>query len=87
MKEFMQEFPKFDKDIIFKARDKYLQSFNGNYTYMEQADYFIKKTITEDGKRTIRRTLLQYCEEVYLLEVVKLDKSIDSTIVSGYDDI
>lgn len=87
MREFMLFYPQYTRDIIFKARDRYLQSFRGDYAYLEQADYFIKKNIVEEGERIVRRTLLQYCEEVYLTEIVKLKVSTLDTNISSYDDI
>ena len=70
MTEFMKVYPQYTKLIIFKARDRYMTSFKGDYSYLEQADYFIKKRVIVDGETTIRRTLLQYCEEVMLVEQV-----------------
>lgn len=65
MKEFFQLYPEYTKDHVFKARDKYLHSLDGDYTYLEQADFFIKKrVISNDGKFEIRKTLLSYAEEV-----------------------
>lgn len=84
MKEFFQLYPEFTKEDVYAARDKYLATFLSDMTYLERADYFIKKSIIskEDGKRTIRRTLLNYCEEV------RIDKELGTEgTFSIYDDV
>ena len=69
MKEFFQLFPSHTKEHVFLARDKYLDSIGEDTRYLEQADYFIKKRISNgEGGVEVRRTLLIYCEEVILDE-------------------
>lgn len=83
MKEFFKLFPEYTKEHVFKARDKYFYSLEGNMKYLEQADYFIKKRVpSEEGGVEIRRTLLTYCEEVVLDEEYGIDESF-----SAYDNV
>jgi hypothetical protein len=83
MKEFFQLFPTYSKEHVFKARDRYFNSLNGDMTYLEQADYFIKKRVPNgEGGTETRRTLLTYCEEVILDEEFGIEKDF-----SAYDDV
>jgi hypothetical protein len=83
MKEFFKLFPEYTKEHVFKARDKYFDSLEGNMKYLEQADYFIKKRVPgEEGGVEVRRTLLTYCEEVVLDEEYGIDESF-----SAYDNV
>ena len=82
LKEFFQLYPNFTKDHVYKARDNYFEGFDGDYTFLEQADYFIKKRMIKDGHTEVRRTLLIYCEEIVMRE----DFGIDETF-SIYDDV
>lgn len=83
MQEFFQVFPMYTKDHVFQARDKYFSTFNGDWTLLEQADYFIKKRVPDgEGKTEIRRTLLTYCEEVALDEEFGIKENF-----SAYDDV
>lgn len=43
MKKFFKNNPKVTKEEVIKATKTYIDSFNGNYTYLQQADYFINK--------------------------------------------
>ena len=64
MKNFFKRNPSYTVDHVFKARDMYFKSLmkrDGSYTYLQQADSFIKK-IKRDG--TVIRNLETYCEEV-----------------------
>ena len=85
MKEFNQLYPQYTKQDIYDARDLYMKNVihqYGNYTYLQQADYFIKKKVKgEDGIET-RATLLAYCEEVK----ANRDKGINKEYTI-YDDI
>ena len=75
MKNFFQLFPEYTKEHVFKARDKYFEQLDGDYRYLEQADYFIKKRVPDgEGGVETRRTLLTYCEEVMLDEEFGIDE-------------
>jgi hypothetical protein len=85
MKEFIQLYPQYTKQDIYDARDLYMKNVlhqYGNYTYLQHADYFIKKKVKGDEGTETRATLLVYCEEVK----ANKDKGIikDYTV---YDDI
>ena len=83
MQEFFQLYPQFTQDNVFKARDRYIQSLEGNFTYLEQADYFIKKRVpSNDGGIETRRTLLVYCEELVIDEELGIEDAFNL-----YEDI
>jgi len=84
MKEFFQLYPQYTQQQVFKARDRYFQSLMGDMTYLEQADYFIKKRIIgNDGGVEVRRTLLTYCEEIAIDETL----GISDESFSIYEDL
>ena len=88
MQEFFALNSSYSKEDVFQARDKYFADLNGDYTYLEQADYFIKKRVPDydNGGYKIRRTLLTYCEE--LLALKELGVADDDLIGSDiYDDL
>lgn len=65
MKKFFQENPQYTKEDVYSARDLYMQKFtDGDYTFLQQADYFIRKEIMSEGRLVIRQELLDYCEEL-----------------------
>ena len=85
MREFFQMFPKYTKEHVFKARDKYFDHLDGNFTYLEKADNFISRQIaTPGGETTVRRTLLGYCEEVVMDEQFGEE---ESDAFSIYEDV
>jgi flavodoxin len=64
MAEFMRAYPQYSKQHILKATEAYIQSCQGNnYTYLQQADYFIFKNQDHTRINKISR-LLQWCEEI-----------------------
>jgi len=86
MDEFFKLQPSYTKEHVFRARDKYFESLKGDMTYLEQADYFIKKrVINDEGKVETRRTLLTYCEEVLLDDEFGLEETSDT--FSVFEDI
>jgi hypothetical protein len=75
MKEFFKNNPKFTKDHVFKARDVYFKELYtqfGNYQFLKQADYFIKKKDKVTGEVTT--DLVVYCEQIKYNE----DNNIDT---------
>lgn len=50
------------KEDIVKATKSYVQSFNGNYTYMQLLKYFISKKVLKDGQYEDSSQLLSYME-------------------------
>ena len=67
MTKFFSTHSKYTKQDVFEARDVYfkdtLQQY-GNYQYLQQADYFIKKKDKITGDVT--QNLVIYCEQVVL---------------------
>lgn len=75
MKEFFKTNPNYTKDHVYKARDIYFKeiySQYGNYQFLKQADYFIKKKDKQTGEVTT--DLAVYCEQVKYNE----DNNIDT---------
>jgi len=63
MTVFFEEHPEFaDKDLVMKAAKLYITNLKGEYTYMRQADYFIKKKDTENDR--ITSDLWVFCEMI-----------------------
>lgn len=50
------------KEDVVKATKEYVQSFNGNYTYMQLLKYFISKKVLKDGQYEDSSQLLSYME-------------------------
>lgn len=51
-----------EKEAIVAATKAYVQSFNGNYTYMQLLKYFISKKISKDGQWEESSQLLAFIE-------------------------
>jgi predicted transcriptional regulator len=62
MARFFDEYPDYaDKDLIFKATQKYINSeATSNYKYLQRADYFIYKLT---GKEEVSR-LASFCSDI-----------------------
>lgn len=41
---FFATYPEYSWDDVLTVTEKYIQSFNGDYTYLKNAKYFVKKT-------------------------------------------
>lgn len=50
------------KEDVVQATKIYVQSFNGNYTYMQLLKYFISKKVLKDGQYEDSSQLLSYME-------------------------
>jgi hypothetical protein len=74
MAEFMKTYPNYSKEHILKATEAYIKSCaNSNYTYLQQADYFIFKA--QDHTKSGRMSrLLQWCEEIVENTTVKTER-------------
>jgi len=74
MAEFMKTYPNYSKEHILKATEAYIKSCaNSNYTYLQQADYFIFKA--QDHTKAGRMSrLLQWCEEIVENTNVKTER-------------
>jgi hypothetical protein len=62
MKKLITQYPAWSKDQILKATENYVESQAPNYTYLQQADYFISKQGGNDKIATSR--LLTYLEDL-----------------------
>ena len=54
----------FDIDLLEKATKKYIESFNGDYTFMRTLPYFILKRTIDNGTFTYRSDLLSVIENL-----------------------
>ena len=62
----------FTDEQAIEATRKYVESFNGNYQYMQLLKYFISKAVVKDGQIETSSQLLSYIENA------KDDNIIDS---------
>lgn len=60
MNKFLKVYPEYDKDIIIKAAQLYVETLE-DYRYLQRADYFISKA---DVDRVKESRLASFCEEV-----------------------
>jgi hypothetical protein len=84
MNEFFRENPQYTKQDVFDARDRYFKDTKkqyNDYTYLQQADYFIRKKNKYTGEVT--RNLLAYCEQI----VYERENDINDNEFTIYDDI
>lgn len=58
---WMKENPEYNFDDILRAADIYLATFDGNYTYLQRADYFIFK---QENNREESSRLSAYVDEI-----------------------
>lgn len=71
MQEFIQANPRYSKDTILAATQKYINTLN-DYKYLMKADNFI--SVSKDNTKAGRRSeLLAYCEE----EAEGINRSFD----------
>lgn len=59
LEKFIELFGNYSDDEIFKATQKYVQSFNGDYQYMQLLKYFILKDIKTIDARSELAALLE----------------------------
>lgn len=63
LKAFVKKFNvEFTDEQAVEATRKYIESFNGCYTYMQVLKYFIMKSGIEDGNTVVNSQLLSYME-------------------------
>lgn len=53
---------KFNKEVVIEATKKYIESFNGNYNYMQILPYFILKQVPVNGVYEEKSQLLSFIE-------------------------
>jgi len=75
MTEFLKEH-KYTIEDVYRARDVYIKSFDGNYETMRQADHYIKKK--ENGIDV--SDLLSNCQELEILDTSFGDDFVTSSI-------
>jgi len=64
MRRFLEEYD-YSKDIILSATERYINTQAvGGFMFLQQADNFIHKEITEQGKKVPTSRLESFCEEV-----------------------
>lgn len=62
------------KEDVLQATKEYINSFNGNYRYMQLLKYFILKTFRDaDGNTEIKSELMSYIENKGQLEAQRND--------------
>lgn len=62
MQWFLKEYPEYDKELILKATQKYIdQEAHSGFKYLQRCDYFISK---EDTSKLKTSRLASYCEEI-----------------------
>lgn len=64
LKSFFLKFGRFSNEDIINATKKYVESFNGNYTYMHLLKYFIIKKVVVGGEMEETSQLLSYIENI-----------------------
>lgn len=62
IKAFFLKYGRYSNEKIITATKKYIDSFNGVYTYMQLLKYFISKKIIIDGEIEETSQLLSYIE-------------------------
>jgi predicted transcriptional regulator len=72
---FFKEYPEYTWDHVFKATEKYLNTFDEStgFTYMQTSKYFIKK---DDKSKTTTSTLATMCYNIV--------EGNDTEVPSGY---
>ena len=55
---FFEQYPEYDWDKVLEATKMYVESFEGDYTYMQLSKYFLKK---EDKNRAVTSNLATMC--------------------------
>ena len=66
----------FTDEQAIEATKKYVESFNGNYQYMQLLKYFISKAVVKDGQIETSSQLLSYIENAK-----------DNNIVDSFDEM
>lgn len=80
LKKFVKLYGKYKDDEIIQATKKYINSFNGNYTYMRLLKYFILKE-----ERKVNAEGEGYVEETSLLATL-LESKGNNDVVQNFDN-
>lgn len=62
LKSFIRKYGDYTTDQILDATKRYVESFNGNYTYMRLLKYFIWKSEVKDGETVVISQLADWIE-------------------------
>ena len=60
--KFLEKYGDYEDEVIIKATKKYVDSFNGNYSFMRLLQYFIYKISNVEGVQTVTSDLATYIE-------------------------
>ena len=66
----------FTDEQAINATKRYIDSFNGNYTYMQLLKYFIMKSVLKDGELEETSQLLSYIENENQVNNTNTDWSV-----------
>ena len=62
LQSFFLRYPNYTDEQIITATQKYINSMNGNYTYLKLLKYFIWKSEVKDGEQVVTSILSDYIE-------------------------
>ena len=60
--QFFLRYQNYSDEEILDATERYVKSFNGDYSYMRLLQYFIWKVTLEDGKQLCQSDLASFIE-------------------------
>lgn len=73
LKGFIKKYGEYTDDQIINATKKYVESFNGDYTFMRTLKYFIYKNVVNAGEIEYSSDLLNYIENAGQEDTIKND--------------
>ena len=62
LQSFFLRYPDYTDEQVITATQKYVNSMNGNYTYLKLLKYFIWKSEVKDGEQVVTSILSDYIE-------------------------
>ena len=62
LQSFFLRYPDYTDEQVLTATQKYINSMNGNYTYLKLLKYFIWKSEIKDGEQVVTSLLSDYIE-------------------------
>ena len=62
LQSFFLRYPNYTDEQIIIATQKYINSMNGDYTYLKLLKYFIWKSEVKDGEQVVTSILSDYIE-------------------------
>lgn len=76
---FFKAFPAITWEMVFRATEKYIDSFGKNLTYCKSSSYFIKK---EDKSKSSLSELATWCENLE-----EMDMELPNGDYGGFNDV